>query len=342
MYSMIIAAINDIKPNSWKSSSDFLCTIRFGNLLTDSGDILLCPVSENFVPSNPLAQRILRKDSYLKKIFSKMHETGWYGSEHAAFLPCKKLKYRGVLFVAVDFYSEDRAKINSKRIAEALEVASKFGCTRLSSPEDFSYSGSHYGRGYGYLFYDLQNVLIEIQAENTEINFNVEFVIQRTFDNFKILRWTPEYYDFTRAFMEKLPYCAEVLPWYRKRLKKIRHANALSKCTAGIVKKILTDETLSEKKMTSFLKHLCNLLGEYDDYDPCGACNEGYVFFLLKLCEEMPWGFKRLEKHFESYKPDSFEYSFKERFEEVKKKLLVRLFYSVQHGIIDQNAIIKP
>ena len=41
---------------------NFVCNIKFGNLLKESGDILLCPLSENFVPSNFLAQSIVRTE----------------------------------------------------------------------------------------------------------------------------------------------------------------------------------------------------------------------------------------------------------------------------------------
>ena len=124
-------------------NEDFIFNVKMGNLLKNSGDILLCPISECFRPSNPLSREIIRKEGkWLKDKIEDLYtsETAkWIGSEHVAFLPCRKLKYRGILFVCVDFYSENRAEINAARIAEALVVARRYGCAKLTCPQNILY-----------------------------------------------------------------------------------------------------------------------------------------------------------------------------------------------------------
>lgn len=67
----------------------FIFKIRYGNLLEYSGDILLCPLSEGFKPSNPLSRKIIKKegkwlDKEIKNLYS-CDNSKWIGSEHVAF-----------------------------------------------------------------------------------------------------------------------------------------------------------------------------------------------------------------------------------------------------------------
>ena len=76
---MIIEAQRTLEQEPWREpwetekrlGTDFVCRIRFGNLLRDSGDILLCPLGEDFKPSNPLAHWVVtREGKWLRKKLS--------------------------------------------------------------------------------------------------------------------------------------------------------------------------------------------------------------------------------------------------------------------------------
>ena len=56
-----------------RCDQDFVFNIKFGNILKSSGDILLCPLSEGFKPSNPLSRKIIEKEGkWLKKIIETL------------------------------------------------------------------------------------------------------------------------------------------------------------------------------------------------------------------------------------------------------------------------------
>lgn len=106
--------------------SKFYCSLRFGNLLKDKGDILLCPIGEDFKPANPLAYWVVeREGKYLKNVLKNLEGTEYDKTDFSVFIPCKKLHYKGIIFVCVDFHSENRADINAKRIADGFLLAKK-------------------------------------------------------------------------------------------------------------------------------------------------------------------------------------------------------------------------
>ena len=186
--------IKELEKNSFVSeqsvknriSPDFFCTVRFGNLLTNEGDILLCPIGENFIPSNPLAYWVMEKEgSELKKILKNINEINFEKTEHTIFIPCKKLKYKGIIFVGVDFYSDNRIDINVKRISEAFQQAQKLSCTKLSCPQEFLYDFRV--DSYRDLFAELDKVIKETNIVNEKISFEVEFVIKPTRLNYERL-----------------------------------------------------------------------------------------------------------------------------------------------------------
>ncbi len=168
----------------------FTCTIRFGNLLTNKGNILLCPLGEGFKPANPLAHWVVEKeDINLEKILQDCNRIDIERTDNTLFIPCKKLKYRGILFVGVDFHSENRESINAKRIAEALSFVKKLNCSKLSCPEDFLYSPQV--QSYRDLFNEFNRAIMETK-EDEKINFEIEFILKRnltTYSRYADYEW---------------------------------------------------------------------------------------------------------------------------------------------------------
>ena len=284
---------------------NFVCNIKFGDLIKESGDILLCPLSENFVPSNFLAQSIVRTEGkWLKDklenlcSLSKSGEQTWEGSEHVAFLPCRKLKYRGILFVCVDFYSRNRGEINQRRIAEALKAAEKYRCCRLSCSENFLYSPDVHS-DYGYLLYQL-DLAIQKLSDKDKIRFGIDFIVRRDFEKFKSTE-LPE--EFSKIFEERLPWLAQILPHYRKRLKSVRTQFNFSNSTAKKLRTLLTQE-LSEKEARKIIRKLHKNVS-LDDLE----------LILNMSMNELPWNseknYERLRKieidgeQFESFRKTS-------------------------------------
>jgi hypothetical protein len=301
---------------------DFLFRIRYGNLLKDSGDILLCPLSESFKPSNPLSISIIKKegkwlDKEIKNLYSS-DNAKWIGSEHVAFLPCRKLKYRGILFVCVDFYSKDREKINAGRIAEALEIAAKYNCSKLSCPQNLLYNPEE-NYGYDYIHSQFDSIF-NVLGSKTKINFVIETVIQKTLKSFHQYESTAVFYDFSTSLVEYLPDCAQILQHYRKSLKKIRTVYSFSTHTQKQIKALLT-KPINEKSAFILFKKLFEKMGGYEESE-VGRYNDGFDFFLLDLCREMPWNFFKildlLKKFTDLYKGKVFEdFIYNERFKDL-------------------------
>lgn len=279
---------------------DVIARTVYGDLLRDSGDILLCPVSQNFLPSNPLAQHLVEKEgSYLKKSLMNLAQAKWIGTKHVAFLPCKKLKYRGILFVELDFYSKNRKEINIERIAEALEVAQRFNCKKLSCPENFLYEDSYHNYAF---FYQLMEVLNKVSFD--KLDFTIDIVIRKNLKNiFEYNALT--YYIFEDALVERLPKSAEILPWYKNKMKKIRTVYSLSARTKKKIHRLLIDDSVSEKQAYKLFKKLYNDLGDYTETG-VGRGNLGFDFFLLKICTEMPWNFFKIKKLLEDFLEEKY------------------------------------
>ncbi|MBP5452888.1 MAG: hypothetical protein J6Y16_11680 [Treponema sp.] len=293
---MIVAAqtnLNAFLPemDAYQTGTDFVCRIRFGNLLKDSGDIFLCPIGDGFLPSNPLAHWVVEKEGkWLKEKLQKIRNSS--ENNQAVFLPCRKLKYRGIIFAQVDFHSSNKIENNKKRMAEALCVAQRYNCVKLSCPENFLYDSMLRNNVYDLLFLQLHDVL-KILPE-TKINFMVDFIVKTNIQNLIRLKSSGEYYDFSKAYFEKLPLCSEILPWYRKRIRDIRRPNSLSSFLAYRVRSILTNENISSSKIKRVLNQLHKRLGDYYETG-VNRYNEGYEQFLLELCKEMPWNKERIE-----------------------------------------------
>ena len=280
----------------WQDYVDqnFIFKIRFGNLLKDSGDILLCPLSEGFKPSNPLSRSIIKKegkwlDKEIKNLYSS-DNAKWIGSEHVAFLPCRKLKYRGILFVCVDFYSENRTEINAARIAEALEIAGKYKCKKLACPQNVLYSPEE-AYSYDYIHFQFESIIRSLGSK-IKIDFVIETVIQKTLHSYPLYASTMVFYDFSNSLVEYLPRCAQILRHYRKLLRPVRTVYSFSARTQKHIKDLLT-KPINEKLTIRLFKKLYKIMGGYDETG-VGRGNDGFGFFLLSLCEEMPWNFYKI------------------------------------------------
>ena len=173
--------------------SKFYCTLRFGNLLKDKGDILLCPLGEGFKPANPLAHWVVeREGEYLKDALKNLEESEYDKTEFSVFIPCQKLKYRGIILVCVDFHSENRTDINAKRIADSFLLAKKHECKKLSCPIGFLYEVSHPGSCKEF-FYEFDKVIREMGDDAKNIDYLIEFVIKRSLYNYSMFK---DYQDF--------------------------------------------------------------------------------------------------------------------------------------------------
>ena len=304
-------------------NQDFIFNIKFGNILKSSGDILLCPLSEDFKPSNPLSRKIIKKEGkWLKKTIDELYTSEhpqWIGSEHVAFLPCRKLKYRGIFFVSVDFYSENREEINALRIAEALEVAHKYNCKKLTCPQNLLYNPNE-KYSFDYLYYQW-NRIIQALNHKAKIDFVIETIVQRNLTGFHMLQNSMTLYDFSNSLVEYLPNCAQILPHYRKQLKSINTAYYFSEKTAKQIRCLLTSE-IKQSHAERLFNKLFRLMGAYGETSPSSG-NEGFIFYLLGLCHEMPWNFLKLKELFDNLPKDmhgSFDnFIFKERFRDISK-----------------------
>ena len=306
------------QPNS--IDQDFIFKIRYGNLLKDSGDILLCPLSEGFKPSNPLSRNIIKKegkwlDKEIKNLYSS-NNAKWIGSEHVAFLPCRKLKYRGILFVSVDFYSEKREEINAGRIAEALEVATRYNCKKLSCPQNLLYNPEE-KYGYDYIHFQFESIILALGSK-IKIDFVIETVIGKTLKNFPEYVSTSIYYDFSNSLVDYLPKSAQILPYYRISLKSVRTPYSFSIHTQKQIRALLTIP-INEESAFRLFKKLHKIMGCYRE-SGVGRYNDGFGFFLLGLCNEMPWNFFEIKKLIEEFPAQGYfdDFIFNERFHEVK------------------------
>lgn len=327
----------EIEPQS------FIYRIVFGDLLKSSGDILLCPVSADFKPSNPFSRKVIAAegkwlDKKIKAIYQQtekgtiyadtklgftVNESGYIGTEHVAFLPCKKLNYRGILFVSMDFYSESREEINARRIAEAFEVAVKYNCKKISCPRNFLYGPNRHETGLSGLENELEKV-IENVSSDIKIDFIVEYVIKKDLFSLNEFNNSIIYYDFSTALVEYFPVCSEILSHYRKYLKRIRTVYSLSNHEARMIKKILIPNSMNKRHLFHAFTKLRKIMGDYYETG-VGRCNEGFAFYLLGLCNEMPWMFNELlaciKEYYKKveYKEGLDEFIFNERFRDLGK-----------------------
>lgn len=173
--------------------SKFYCSLRFGNLLKDKGDFLLCPLGEGFKPANPLAHWVVEMEGkYLKTALKNLEETEYDKTEFSVFIPCKKLHYKGILFVCVDFHSENRSDINAKRIADGFLLAKKHECKKLSCPIGFLYEGFHPDSCKEF-FAQFDKVIRTMDEDAKKIDYLIEFVIKRNLENYSMFK---DYQDF--------------------------------------------------------------------------------------------------------------------------------------------------
>lgn len=276
--------------------TDILLQIRFGNLIKNEGDILLCPISEHFKPSNSLSRNIIKEEgAWLEKEINSLYSSDnakWIGSEHVAFYPCRKLKYRGILFVCVDFYSENHVEINSERIAEAFEIASKYDCRILACPENILYNPTE-KMSYNRVCAEYIDI-IRNNGKNVAYKFIIDTIIKRNPKNYFKCKNTVPTHRIKRICFEHLTESACILPHYRKHLKSIRTELSFSYRTARQIRNLLT-KPIKRKVTFRLFNKLEKLLREIPD-DGCMSEPVGFAIYLLRLCNEMPWNFHELNE----------------------------------------------
>ena len=236
------------------------------------------------------------------------------------------MKYRGILFVCVDFYSKNRTEINAARIAESLEIAGKYKCKKLSCPQNVLYSPAE-AYSYDYICFQFESIIRSLGSK-IKIDFVIETVIQKTLHSYPLYASTMVLYDFSNSLVEYLPRCAQILQHYRKPLRPVRTVYSFSVHTQKQIKDLLT-KPINEKRTIRLFKKLYKIMGGYDETG-VGRGNDGFGFFLLSLCEEMPWNFYKileLLKNFtdlykgkilDEYELPYDDFIFNERFKDLK------------------------
>lgn len=91
-----------------KVHTNCICNIRYGDLIKNFGDILLCPLADNFIISNPFSRKVIKAEGkWLKetlkaisqvqqngslykesKLGFTINTSGYIGTQCTAFLPC--------------------------------------------------------------------------------------------------------------------------------------------------------------------------------------------------------------------------------------------------------------
>ncbi|MBQ7538782.1 MAG: hypothetical protein IJT42_07440 [Treponema sp.] len=152
---------------------------------------------------------------------------------------------------------------------------------------------------YGYLLYQL-DLAIQKLSDKDKIRFGIDFIVRRDFEKFKSTE-LPE--EFSKIFEERLPWLAQILPHYRKRLKSVRTQFNFSNSTAKKLRTLLTQE-LSEKEARKIIRKLHENVS-LDDLE----------LILNMSMNELPWNseknYERLRKieiddeQFESFRKTS-------------------------------------
>ena len=296
------------------------CKITRGDLLKQEGDILLCPVSKDFKPSNPLSHWIIEAEGkWLKKAIIESEKNGWIGSKYTKFFPCRKLKYRGIIFVSVDFYSENKEEINIERMAEAFSIAEKYNCVKLNCPENILYSTMNISEeGYDLNYYQLLRIFQKLDEKNVITNFNIDIVIRiRAFKDLYRCHMTGLMYDYSNIFNERIPYSSIIIPWYRKRICKVRNAFEINSRMAKKMFSILTQDNISHSKVQKIFSYLRKKMEDYYETG-VGRGNEGFACTLLEFCSEFPWNYFFLMEELNSFYSKQknitgIEYEYKDR-----------------------------
>ena len=261
--------------------------VKKGDLLRNKGDILLCPVGPDFVISNPLYIHLMLKEGKeLKKWLSKAMSTDvHYRSENAIFLPLRKLKYRGVIFVAVDFHASDRETINRQNMAEAFRLAQQVNCCRLTVPANPFYSKNP---GLDPVLASATQYADVLLALDNPITFNLELIV-RDMGFLGSMEFTHHW----KSISEREPYTAKLhdSPLTARRKPRM---NPYSPQMQGRLRHILTRHSPRARQLQSALKTLQELGKSYDT--GLGRGHIGCKEELALLLQELPWNKDIIER----------------------------------------------
>lgn len=303
---MIISCINFSKKMNYFNSCkakvprNLVSIIKTGNILKQAGDLLLCPTTIDWVPSSDLLNNILKiEGNYLKKKLENIHQEGWIGSENVIFLPCKKLKYRGLLLVKIEFAKKDSYSNNLINLAEAFQIASLCNCKKLTIPANIM-NELNFVSGSCFVNVQIKYILSKI-PESVELDFYIENILEKALVPYSpnISFWPN--FDFSEIPCEKLPKSALILPWYKKQTKDLNQRIWIGKKNKKRLLKNLTNEDLSIKQITKILIQIRpNIIKK----NFSGARKKDELFFktVFDLCKELPWNYHKIYKIFERWR----------------------------------------
>ena len=185
-------------------------------------------------------------------------------------------------------------------LLKLLKLQKKYNCRKLACPANFLYDSFIRADSYPNVF-DLFNqvarVVNHLNKPEEKIDFMIDIIIKNNLWNHVNYDAGGRFCDFTKAYLEVLPECSEILPWYRKRIRKIWRANALNNHDAHNVREILTNKNVSIKKVIQVEKRLRKVLGDYEESDADYYPNGGDGF-LLRMLKEMPWNYDLINEGF--------------------------------------------
>lgn len=264
---------------------------KFADLLKNTGDLLLCPVSDDFKLSNPLSRKINKSEKKkIQKELDHYHDIiPEAKTDHCIFLPIRHLKYRGVILVQMDFYSKERKVTNISRIAEAFSLAQRFNCCKFSLPKNILYDDQYYELEV-LVEIELQNMAACMQAHDTMIDFTIEIIVDKFIpQKFRL------YHRKIRNHLEKYTYTRKLYPFLREQgdCWFLAEEYMYSRSVRKKILKILTDRNTPDKDILWMIKYLkARLDHEYDT--GVGRGNLGFENEILELLRELPWNGKRI------------------------------------------------
>ena len=260
-------------------------SLKYGDILNNTGDLLLCPITERRLFNNALFRRIYRRDrNILHEWLGEIMPGGdrLYTSDHCVYLPLRKLNYRGVIFVWFELLSENEQNINTERAAEALSLASRFNCCKLTIPNIFNDNVFFPGRrliesvikGGGKTDFTIECILSGIPVSDLYHYYHKQYLA------------VPEKYPKSgklRRDKQRFPVSSYYLQEYAYNKKEI--SKTLD---------VLTKKHVKENQICSLISFFINKVGISYETGVCRG-NKGYAQELSEFLSEYPWNKDKID-----------------------------------------------